>query len=179
MWTAIDRLLRRARPALPASSARCLKIFPDGSRVEFDFGQFDEWCVYVTRPGQPRRAPRDAEYFVTLRELHAQFPRLHDDFIEVFDRTGRAVDAAVLARISEIAALYPAAARLEVDVLLTTLHAAMLAEGNRAHAPLGKRIKRLGVHQLLVERMPVDEAAHFSRGKPWRELDVLCRARGF
>lgn len=156
-----------------------LKQFPDGSRVEFDFGSFDEWCVFVTRPPGPRQAPRDTDYFAELKILHGRFPRLQDDFVKVFERTGRAVDATVLEHITEIAALYPAAEQQQVDVLLTTLYAAMIAEENREHAPLGKRIKRLGVHQVLIEAMPVEMAANFSRGKPWRELAAECERRGF
>lgn len=135
--------------------------------------------MYVTRSSQPRTAPLDAEYFSTLRELHVRFPGLYDDFIEVFNRTTADVDAALLAHISEIASQYPPSVRTDIDVLVTTLWAAMIAEENRAHAPLGKRIKRLGVHQVLVEGMPVKEATVFSRGKPWRELEKLCEARGF
>ena len=194
VWTALERLRHWLRSSVrrtsswpeditpnrfASPSARGVKVFSDGSRVEFDSGQFDQWCVYVTRPAQPRHAPRDTQYFAELQRLHAQFPRLHADFIAVFDRTTGQVEAALLARISEMAAAYPASLRADVAVLLTTLYAAMIAEENRAHAPLGKRIKRLGVHQVLVEGMPVDEAANFSRGLPWRRLEQLCRARGF
>ena len=37
--------------------------------IEFDQGSFDSWCVYLTRPGQPRYAPRDTEYFANLKQL--------------------------------------------------------------------------------------------------------------
>ena len=35
---------------------------------------------------------------------------------------------------------------------------------------LGKRLKRLGIYQMLFEGMNVDQAANWSRGKPWREI---------
>lgn len=185
MWTGIDWLLgvfrgNSSRATIPAlSSARHIKKCRDGSTVEFDFGKFDSWCVYVTRPGRERHAPRDSQYFADLKQLHAQHARVHDDFIEVFGRTTKDIDAALLVRISEIASPYPRELRAEVEVLLTVLYAAMVAEENRAHAPLGKRVKRLGVHQVLVEGMPAEDAARFSRGKPWRVLQELCVARGF
>ncbi len=156
-----------------------MKRCADGSVVEFGRGRFDDWCVYVRRPGGERRAPRDVDYFSELKQLHAQHPGLHDDFITVFMATGKAIDPVVSERISELAGSYPAPLRTDLEVLLATLYAAMIAEENRAHAPLGKRIKRLGVHQVLVEGMPVEEAANFSRGKPWRELEQICVARGF
>jgi hypothetical protein len=182
LWTAIDWLRGRfaATPAPHApATARTVTVLADGTRVDFDHGSFDAWCVYVTRPGQPRHAPRDADYFTTLRDLHEQFPRLHEDFVAVFSRTTAQIDPALIETIGELASHYPPAVRIEVHLLLATLYAAMIAEENREHAPLGKRIKRLGVHQVLVEGWPVETAAHFSRGKPWRELDALCRARGF
>lgn len=151
----------------------------DGSFVEFDRGRFDAWCVYVTRPGGGRQAPRDVDYFTSLQQLHARHPRLLDDFVTVFAAAGGGVDPAVNRSISEMASAYPLGVRFEVEVLLATLYAAMIAEENREHAPLGKRIKRLGVHQVLVEGMSAGEAASFSRGKPWRDLEALCVVRGF
>ena len=185
MWTGIDWLRQcfcgnSARASTSVSlSARRVRQCADGSTIEFDFGTFDSWCVYVTRPGRERQAPRDAQYFADLKQLHGQHPRILDDFIEVFTRTTKEIDAALLARISEIASQYPPDVRPDVEVLLTTLYAAMIAEENRVNAPLGRRIKRLGVHQVLVEGMRVEDAARFSRGKPWRVLEELCVARGF
>jgi hypothetical protein len=138
LWTAIDRLkniFSSAPLAAGSTSFRLLKSFPDGSRVEFGRGNFDGWCVYVTRPSQPRIAPLDTDYFATLRELHVSFPRLYDDFVEVFNHTTAEVDAALLAHISELVSQYPPSVRADIDVLLTTLCAAMIAEENRAHAP--------------------------------------------
>lgn len=160
-------------------TARNIKNFSDGSRAEFDFGKFDEWCVFVARPGQKRHAPRDLEYFAELKQLHGQFPGIHEEFLEIFRGTTAQVDSAVSERITHWASMYPEGLRTAVDLLLTTLYAAMVAEENRANAPLGKRIKRLGVHQVLMEGMPIEEAVNFSRGKPWRELEKECQARGF
>jgi len=55
----------------------------------------------------------------------------------------------------------------------------MVAEENKRSAVLKKRIKRLGVHQLLTEGMAPGRAAAFSRGKEAWMLDLLCRRRGF
>jgi hypothetical protein len=63
--------------------------------------------------------------------------------------------------------------------VFTILYATMIAEENKAYSKLGKRIKRLGVHSILVEEMEVAQAANFMRGMGWRKIDELCRARGF
>ena len=55
----------------------------------------------------------------------------------------------------------------------------MVAEEKKAGTRLGKRIKRLGVYKLLVENLSVEESANFMRGMNWRQIDALCRERGF
>ena len=55
----------------------------------------------------------------------------------------------------------------------------MIAEENKEHSILGKRIKRLGVHMLLIDGEPVNYAANFMRGVGWKELDKMCKERGF
>ena len=54
-----------------------------------------------------------------------------------------------------------------------------IAEENKEFTKLGKRIKRLGVHQVLKERMHYNEAANFSKGKKWKELNEICSSKGF
>ena len=66
-----------------------------------------------------------------------------------------------------------------MDIWFTVIYAGMVAEENKAFAMLKKRIKRLGMHQVLVEGFDADYAAHFSRGKKWPELDSLMKQRGF
>ena len=55
----------------------------------------------------------------------------------------------------------------------------MLAEENKAFTRLGKRIKRLGMHKLLIENETVADAANFMRGMGWRQIDAMCKERGF
>ena len=57
--------------------------------------------------------------------------------------------------------------------------AGMIAEENKVNMILKKRIKRLGVYQVLMDNFPPSEAANFSKGKGWRELDSIMKAKGF
>lgn len=159
---------------------RHIKTLSDGSLIEFDRGQFDDWCVYLTLPGQPRFAPRDARYFEELQRLAADHGsyRLYQDFVRVYERTEARISPGVLAWITGLSAAYGADALL-VDQLLTILYAGMLAEENKVNGPLGKRIKRLGMYQSLIEGMPAAEAAGYSRNVDARRLDGECRQRGF
>lgn len=56
---------------------------------------------------------------------------------------------------------------------------AMISEEQKEHTKLGKRIKRLGIHKLLIEGIPVNKAANFMRGMKWREIDKICLKLGF
>lgn len=159
---------------------RLIHEYADGSRLEFGRGKFDDWCVFFTRPGEEPVAPLDRDYFADLRQLASRQGnlKLYDDFGQIFACVGKKVDPAVIAMIRRLAPSYRRDAG-EAERLLTILYAGMIAEENKANAKLGKRIKRLGVHQVLVEGLPPEVAADFSKGRPWQELDVECQRRGF
>lgn len=55
----------------------------------------------------------------------------------------------------------------------------MIAEEQKQFTRLGKRIKRLGIHMLLLESKSVHEAANFIRGMGWRDIATHCDERGF
>ncbi|MEN9215445.1 MAG: hypothetical protein Q6J44_07795 [Gloeomargarita sp. DG02_4_bins_56] len=153
--------------------------FADGSHLEYDHGKFDAWCIYLVDSGG-RRAPRDSEYFARLHQLGTLYGhnRLYNDFIQIYEVTDGVLNPLVLRSIALLAATYGAHA-LEMQKLLTILYAGMVAEENKDKAILKKRIKRLGIHQVLMENLSPEVAAHFSRGKRWQELHQECLARGF
>jgi hypothetical protein len=66
-----------------------------------------------------------------------------------------------------------------VENIFGILYAGMIAEEQKDKKILGKRIKRLGVHQVLVELVDPKIAANYSRGKRWSDLDIECKQRGF
>ncbi len=160
--------------------ARLIKRFSDESVLEFDQGNFDAWCIFLTRPGRPRFAPRDWQYFTRLQALAGVrgADSTYADFVAIFDATTRTLDASLLARISQMSAAYAPWA-MRADIVFSLLYAGMLAEENKVFAPLGKRIKRLGVHQVVLEGMAPRDAAVYSVGRPWQELAKLCESRGF
>lgn len=159
---------------------RTVTTFSDGSRLEYDKGAFDDWCVYLTRPDGLKYAPRDSQYFQRLVDYGAKygFDNLYEDYVEIYNRTTKNIDEAVLKRIKEIADKYGEDA-LNIAIDFTIIYMGMIAEENKEFTKLGKRVKRLGVCQVLKERMHYDEAANFSRGKKWKELDRICLSKGF
>jgi hypothetical protein len=149
-------------------------------RIEFDQGSFDSWCVFLTRNGNRRYAPRDTEYFEFLRQMGERFgtKRLYDDFVTIYLKTSIHLDYNLLGMISELAQAYGDLA-VEMDIWLSVIYAGMVAEENKKGAILKKRIKRLGVHQVLIANVKPADAAVFSKGKSWRELDAIMSKLGF
>lgn len=159
---------------------RRINQFSNGGYIEFDTGNFDEWCVFVTRTNGNRFAPSDLWYFSRLEKLAQKYGRqtIYHDFIVVYNRTSKEINPLVFELIAALSRSYGSDS-LEMEIWLNVLYAGMIAEENKENAKLGKRLKRLGMHQLLMEKMAPEEAAVFSRGKKWRELDKIMQEKGF
>lgn len=157
-----------------------LNIFGNGGFIEFDSGCFDGWCVFVSTPANPRFAPTDVQYFSRLKKLSEKYgPQIiYDDFVVIFNRTSKNVDPKVFDLILVLSRFYDADAA-EMELWLNVLYAGMIAEENKESAILKKRIKRMGMHQVLIDGMSPEEAAVFSKGKKWKELDEIMRMKGF
>lgn len=158
-----------------------VKTFEDGSYLEYSKGSFDGWCVYMVDPSRHfRRPPRDTHYFDFLQKQSVVFgaDKIYQDFISIYERTENNVSSHVLEYIDVMANSY-GEMRLRFSQIYTILYMGMVAEERKAGTRLGKRIKRLGVHKLLVENKSVSESANFMRGMRWREIDRLCSERGF
>ena len=157
-----------------------IKRFENGAYLEYDKGSFDDWCVYLTQPNGSRRPPRDTDYFSVLKQFASKYGihKLYGDFVLVYELTGKRVEADKLCRITEIASTYGQDS-LQIDIIFSIFYMAMIAEEQKKNTRLGKRIKRLGVYALLIENKGVSESANFMRGMGWRDIDFLCRQRGF
>lgn len=144
--------------------------FSDGSFLEFAQGKFDNWCIYLTRPGKNRYAPRDAIYFAELFQYGNKHgaKRIYDDFISIYDLSDRELKDDVFNHIHDISQKFGEDS-LEIEILYSILYMGMVAENNKKCTVLKKRVKRLGVHQMLVDGMPPQEAANFSRKDFWKK----------
>jgi hypothetical protein len=160
--------------------ATLIKIINNRIRIEFDTGSFDNWCVYLTKPGMMRYAPTDIEYFSWLKQQSLNFgaAKIYNDFISFYESTGKEINSILLDKITTLSIDYCSVAE-EADTWFTIIYAGMIAEENKANAILKKRIKRLGMHQLLLENFKSEDAANFSKNKKWTELDILMRQKGF
>jgi hypothetical protein len=160
--------------------SRIIKIVRGKNLVEFDRGSFDEWCVFLSRPGTVRYAPKDTEYFTILKNMgnHFGHAKIYNDFISYYNQTTKDIDNTILDLITTLSNDYENEAE-EMDTWFTVIYAGMIAEENKANTKLKKRIKRLGMHQVLLENFDPELAANFSKGKNWPELDKLMKEKGF
>jgi len=160
--------------------ATLIKTISDGSIIEFDSGAFDEWCVYLTRTGERKYAPKDVQYFTELQNFAKKYTsqKIYDDFVKIYDITNSDIKKEVLDRITVISNDY-GEDKIIIDIWFTVIYAGMVAEENKKFAILKKRVKRLGMHQILIENETPSFAANYSKGKKWRELDGIMKKYGF
>lgn len=155
-----------------------VQTFEDGDQIYFGPGKFDEWCVYRVPQGGEARPPRDSEYFADLLRFGNRYGsrRIYSYFRTVYDSTGNRPTRDVLEQINLHSLTLVGPDQLEYQKVMTTIYYAMVAEENRkpiSRYPLRKRIKKIGVFQVLIEGMEPLEAANYSRGRPARELERL------
>lgn len=157
-----------------------INSFSNGGYIEFDSGCFDSWCVFVTTPENKRFAPTDVHYFTRLKELGEKYEphKIYDDFVVIFNRTTKNINPKIFELIAVFSRFYDSDAE-EMELWLNVIYAGMIAEENKENAILKKRIKRLGLHQVLIDGMAPGKAAVFSKGKKWKELDEIMRIKGF
>ena len=154
---------------------KIVKKFKDGSEIGFGKGRFDDFCVYLDN-----KPPLDVHYFTRLYELKEIYggSNIYNDFVYIYELVTKKLESAVLENITHISQKYKDDIT-RVDKIFTILYMAMIAEENKANTKLGKKIKRLGVHQILIENITPNISANYSKGMKWREIEKECKERGF
>ncbi|KMQ69794.1 hypothetical protein ACM39_01730 [Chryseobacterium sp. FH2] len=155
-----------------------IKVFSNGGKLFYSEGNFDKWCVYYESGEKPMFPPTDKYYFKYLLRSSRMYSTIYDDLFSVFNQTTDRVEEEVLQNIVILSQKYGAYA-IQFEILFTVIYCAMISEEKKEHTRLGKRIKMLGIHQLLKENFSVDEAADFSRNKSWKVLAAECNKYGF
>lgn len=158
-----------------------IKEFIDGSYLAYSTGNFDDWCVYIIKSNGEAVIPLDTDYFQQIHELSLKYgvDKVYGDFANIYDSTNKDIDEVVLQKITECSLTYGYPQSINVDKLFTTIYMTMISEENYPNTRLGKRIKRLGIYEMLYNKRTVYDAANFMRGMSWKEIAHLCEERGF
>ena len=158
-----------------------IKQLKNSRIVIFDTGKFDNWCVYIVEADGSRKAPFDIDYFTDLKSISKDYinDKIYNDFVSIYKLTNKTIDKNTIVLIDKIVSSYKLEHQIIIEQCFTVLYAGMIAEENKKFAILKKRIKRLGMHQILIDDLSPFIAANFSKGKKWRQLDALMKTKGF
>jgi hypothetical protein len=156
---------------------------PDGSRVWFGEGpgtrtHQDEWCVYFASPDGTVRIPKDEDYFADLKDIANKYGawEVYKAFLSIYDLTTPIVESTVLSHIETLSGRFPGD-ELALHRTLAILYFTMIAEENKLPArrwPLKKRVKKLGVYELVLCDYSPRRSANASR---WPETAASNLAR--
>lgn len=160
--------------------SRKIKDFENGIKLYYDYGCFDDWCVHIIDKENKIYRPKDKVVFNRLLKYASKYgtDSIYEDFTKIYNLTSKNLSNDVIELISKESKKYTED-EIGVSVLFTLLYACMVAEENKKDTKLGKRIKMLGVHQLLKDKMSCEEAANFSKRKNSRLLKYICESKGF
>jgi len=144
------------------------------TKIIYDQGKFDNWCVYLIENSK-KYAPTDADCFKEILNLSKKYSseQLYKLFLIIYRHTHLSIDLKVMEIIRNIADSFQPEDNFTIRKWFTVIYASMIAENKKENAKLGKRIKHLGIYQLLIENFTPEQAANFSKGKSWKELDEL------
>lgn len=160
---------------------RIIKELLADRKVIFDKGSFDSWCVYVVEKNDTKKAPYDVQYFSDLKIISNAYAnnKVYEDFVEIYNNTDTSINLNTLNIIDELVLSYRDEDKVLIEQWFAVLYGGMIAEENKQYAILKKRVKRLGMHQVLILGEEPQLAANFSKGKKWRELDAIMKSLGF
>ena len=160
---------------------RLIKRISKDIEIVFDDGKFDHWCVYI-KDKSGKNPPLDNEYFDFFIRLGKKYTneKVYEDFVKIYNLVSNNVEKKVTDLIIDLAKKnYKEDISKDVAINFTVVYAGMVAERNKRYTLLKERIKRLGMHQILVLKHSSGYAANFSKGKKAKDLDVICRGYGF
>lgn len=149
-----------------------------GYEVYFAQGRFDKWCVYLNKDENENPSiPLDKDYFQWILELSNKYGvhQVYDDFLKVYNIADETFDEAECSTLChEIDKHY------EEDTThwWIIFYMTMVAECKKKNAILKKRIKHLGVYNILFDEYDIDYVVKYMHGKYWGDLDKLMKERG-
>lgn len=159
---------------------REIKRLRNGTVFSYGMGSYDEWCVYESNPEVRAKRVGDYDYFKKIRELGNiyEISDVFETFCSIYNRTTTEIDKDILKDISETCEQYEDDYD-KAEYAFCLLYLSMVSEMNKEYSRLGKRVKGLGIHQLLFQKMKIHDIANFTRGKKWFEIAAICEQYGF
>lgn len=150
--------------------------------IYFSEGSFDNYCVYVNEvPSVFRHAMKDKEYFNWILLLSKQYGvnQVWDDFCDIYDNVSMNPDDKVNPKEIMLKVV-------NIDMHYTedtikwwlVFYMTMVAECKKKYAILKKRIKKLGVYNVLIDGWNINYVVEYMKNMHWTELNELMKERG-
>lgn len=146
-------------------------------KIYFDRGKFDDWCVFYINDENKKFIPLDKHYFQWILDLSKKYgvDQVYSDFLLVYEAADEIFDEDdCLSLCTEIDKHYEEGTTHWWVIYYMT----MVAECKKENAILKKRIKHLGVYNVLFDGYDIEYVTRYMRGKGWRYLDKLMKERG-
>lgn len=166
-----------------------IRPFSDASRFEYIQGNFDSWCVCYFSSNKngtvqsSYKSHTDEEMLTALQVLAdtSGADRVYGDVKQIYDYVNKNFDESIYGVIDDILAHYEFDSEedyLYIGKLFFWFYLAMISEENKANTQLGKKIKFLAIHQILIEGYTPSKAANFSKGASAKMLIAKCASYG-
>lgn len=153
----------------------------NGYKLWFGKGSFDDWKVYCRRPNGTIWFALDMEYLHWIRTLPSYRgvtkESVYDDFVRLYDIVREDYDEnEAIELIRELDKHYP----MQTQHWWAIFYMTMVAEMMKENAILKKRIKRLGVYNVLFDgkKYSPKYTANYMKGMDFNVLDELMIERG-
>lgn len=148
-----------------------------GYEIYFAPGRFDKWCVYLNNTENKKTIPLDKDYFQWILNLSNKYGKkqVYEDFLKVYDDVDELFDEEKCYSLC-----HDIDEKYEEDTThwWIIFYMTMVAECKKKNSILKKRIKHLGVYNVLFDEYEINYVVTYMRGKKWRDLDKLMKERG-
>lgn len=149
------------------------------NNYEFYFGEgkFDEWCVYCRKPNGGFWFALDKQYLYWIKKMSLRYgkEKVYNDFLRIFEVARFDFDFEEgYSVIKEVSLNYPVC----TEHWWTIFYMTMIAECHKEGTILNKRIKHLGVYNVIFDGYGSGYTANYMKKLHWWELDELMRVRG-
>ena len=146
------------------------------TRIWFGRGKFDDWCVYTKENGNIY-CYTDVDYFNVIKKLSDKYGKqiVYEDFKDIYFDVNKQFNIYKMTTKCKSIAKHYSEDTLKWWIVL---YMTMVAEENKENKILGKRIKHLGIYNILFDEYSVEYVTTYMNGKKWYELDKLMKERG-
>lgn len=148
-----------------------LTTFKDKTQLVFKEGRFDKYLVTLIDNNGNSFSPKDVD-FLNFFQTYSDRQDLWELLLELsqFLDKDTAFSDLVIPSIKDT---------IEEKKMFAAYAATLIAEENRAKTKLGKRIKLIAAHQVLIQGWQPQKAADWSRGLRWATISQECDRYGF